>query len=78
MDTLWESLEELLDAEGNPGYEVEYSVRCDLCPGAWPHELTVFHARAECLRSSWVSTGRMSLTNSPRTNKSGSRRQSRE
>jgi len=34
MDTLWESLEELLDAEGNPTYEVEYSVRCDLCPRA--------------------------------------------
>jgi hypothetical protein len=34
MDTLWESLEELLDAEGNPNYEVEYSVRCDPCPHA--------------------------------------------
>ncbi|KAF9651389.1 Frataxin [Thelephora ganbajun] len=25
MDTLWESLEALLDVEGNPNYEVEYS-----------------------------------------------------
>lgn len=32
MDTLCESLEELLDAEGNPSYEVEYSVRYGLCP----------------------------------------------
>ena len=32
MDTLWESLEELLDVEGNPNYEVECSVRCDSCP----------------------------------------------
>jgi frataxin len=32
MDTLYESLEELLDAEGNSNYEVEYSVRCDPCP----------------------------------------------
>jgi hypothetical protein len=29
MDTLWESLEELLDAEGNPSYEVECSVCCN-------------------------------------------------
>ena len=29
MDTLCESLEELLDAEGNPDYEVGYSVRGD-------------------------------------------------
>lgn len=34
MDTLWESLEELLDAEGNPNYEVEYSVRRDPCSHA--------------------------------------------
>ncbi|KAF9778172.1 Frataxin [Thelephora terrestris] len=26
MDTLWESLEGLLDAEGNPNYEVEYNL----------------------------------------------------
>jgi len=32
MDTLWESLEELLDTEGNHNYEVEYSVRCDYGP----------------------------------------------
>jgi len=32
MDTLWESLEELLDVEGNPNYEVEYSVRRDYSP----------------------------------------------
>ena len=32
MDTLCESLEELLDAEGNPDYEVEYSVRGDPRP----------------------------------------------
>ena len=32
MDTLWESLEELLDVEGNPNYEVEYSVRWDRYP----------------------------------------------
>lgn len=41
MDTLWESLEELLDGEGNPNYEVEYSVRCDSGPHESPHELTV-------------------------------------
>ena len=41
MDTLWESLEELLDAEGNPNYEVEYSVRCDSRPPAWVHVFTV-------------------------------------
>ena len=29
MDTLCESLEELLDVEGNPNYEVEYHVRYD-------------------------------------------------
>jgi hypothetical protein len=29
MDTLCESLEELLDVERNPTYEVEYSVRRD-------------------------------------------------
>ena len=39
MDTLWESLEELLDAEGNPNYEVEYSVRRDFCP--WVRVLTI-------------------------------------
>ena len=33
METLWESLEELLDVEGNSNYEVEYSVRpCDPHP----------------------------------------------
>ena len=41
MDTLWESLEELLDAEGNPSYEVEYSVRCDPRPHTWIHVFTV-------------------------------------
>lgn len=42
MDTLWESLEELLDAEGDQSYEVEYSVRPDLSPHyAWPHEFIV-------------------------------------
>ena len=41
MDTLWESLEELLDAEGNPSYEVEYSVRCDSRPHARVHVFTV-------------------------------------
>ena len=38
MDTLWESLEELLDAEGNPNYEVEYSVR-SRSPSACTHSL---------------------------------------
>jgi hypothetical protein len=38
MDSLWESLEELLDAEGNPNYEVEYNVRCESCPHARSHE----------------------------------------
>ena len=46
MDTLWESLEELLDAEGNPNYEVEYSVRCDSCPYPWAHSLIVPPVRA--------------------------------
>ena len=32
MDTLCESLEELLDVEGNPNYEVEYHVRYDVLP----------------------------------------------
>ena len=41
MDTLCESLEELLDAEGNPNYEAEYSVRCNSCPHAWVHVFTV-------------------------------------
>ena len=40
MDTLWESLEELLDDEGNPNYEVEYSVRCDSGPHKSSHRLT--------------------------------------
>lgn len=48
MDTLWESLEELLDAEGNPNYEVEYSVRCDFCPYARAYLLTLPPARVGC------------------------------
>lgn len=41
MDTLWESLEQLLDAEANPNYEVEYSVRCGSHSHAWTHMLSI-------------------------------------
>lgn len=78
METLWESLEELLDAEGNPGYEVEYSVRFYSCPYERPYRPAVLPSRVGCLHSSWVIMGRMLLTSSPRTNKSGSRRRSRK
>lgn len=50
MDTLWESLEELLDVEGNSNYEVEYSVRCNSGPHDSSRELLFRCAltRAEC------------------------------
>ena len=41
MDTLWESLEELLDAEANPNYEVEYSVRRGPRSHAWIYILSI-------------------------------------
>ena len=77
MDTLLESLEELLDAEGNPNYEVEYNV----CHGPYPTDdptLTVLLSRAGCLLSSWVSMGLMLSTSSLRTNKYGSHHQFRK
>jgi len=46
MDTLLESLEELLDAEGNPNYEVEYSVRCDSYPVDGPTPTIPFPERS--------------------------------
>lgn len=40
MDTLLESLEELLDGLGNPSYEVEYHVRVSVSPSAIRIELS--------------------------------------
>lgn len=48
MDTLLVSLEELIDAEANTNYEVEYSVRCDSFSHARIHMLSIPRYRAEC------------------------------